>query len=669
MRILRNNIIFWLSVIALILLSYWWRLKTLNIFPFSYDEGIHLILGKLWAAGHTPYQEIFVSYPPIFMWSLGVPWKIFGQAGALQLLMTTYALAGVIAVIYLATVYDSKLAGITAGVILSFTPDYFISSFSIMTEAPSISIVVAAIALAEKYRRGGGWIWALLTGLMLGFGLSLKILPYYAVPMVAAMIISRHLAWGQDFVTRLQASKWRIFQDLAILGGGSLITFLLPIFLFDLSAFYDQVIGMRLSSRAVDINPFESNNDYIRDFLFGNPGIMALALYGFVFVVAKDLRRYWVLVTCFVLIWISMYFLVPLRGKHLPIFLPIVAVFAGFAVHHIYLFVKQITRAAYELGLNMRQIAPNSRSHAERGNELGVIGEKLSPRSVAMALIILVTLGMFGWNVPNIIANNNGQTLKVKENKERLAAIKFIDKIATPDDCVIADNPVFLYQTNRLPPPELSETSQTRIDTGHLTLPDVIQAIETYNCHVVAVVTPRFGESVPGLPEWLAENYLGLHAQNETFVYFALKGRPEKETGNNYTPVQSGSFGGVVQVYGVQLSDQAWSKEEKRIISLYWQLESPLEVDYVEQITLQDVVSNKQVYQVKRTLFEGQFNPTAWRIDEQARDTFWLDFPTDLPAGSYDMYLALCTPETERCLSIDNQGQTQLHLGQITLQP
>ena len=111
---------FWGAMLLLICISYLWRLESSlwNLNDFSYDEGIHLILGKLWAAGYTPYEQIFVSYPPIFLWSLGLPWKLFSQVSALRFLMTTYALLGVTATIYLATVYNGRLAGVMAGVLL-----------------------------------------------------------------------------------------------------------------------------------------------------------------------------------------------------------------------------------------------------------------------------------------------------------------------------------------------------------------------------------------------------------------------------------------------------------------------------------------------------------------------------------------------------------------------
>lgn len=631
----QNHILLWGSTLILVATSYLWRIKVLDSFPFGYDEGIHIILSKLWATGYPPYEKIFVSYPPIFLWSLGIPWKLFHQLSAVRLLMSTYAIVGIVAVVYIGSVYHSHLAGLVAGILLSFSPDYFIPSIAIMGEVPSIAIVVAAIALAEKYCRSDGWWgWLVLTGGILAFGLSLKILPFYAIPFVGFLVISR---WVTDWTTilkDLQSSKRALIRDLMILTGSFLIVFLSPFLTFNFSALYEQVVGMRLASRDAPINPFDSNNKDIINFLFNHPGLTALALYGLAFVVARKLKAYWLLIMWFIFVWFSMHFHVPLRGKHLTIFLPILAIFAGFAIAHIFDFLKSIR------------------------------SQPVSLRTISMLLVIIVTIGMLSWNIPEIVAKNNGETLDIQENEERLNAISFIDEIATPDDCVIADNPVFLDSTNRLPPPELSETSQTRIDTGYLTLQDIIQAIETYNCHVVAVVTPRFGESIPGLPEWLAENYLGLYAQSETFVYFAKKGAD-----NNYIPIPNGDFGGAVQLYGIRMSKQPWHRGEAGFISLYWQLKSPIQDNLIEKITLRSA-GDEAVHQIVHTPFEGQFDPAKWRLDEQVRDTFQLDLPGDLSTGTYDLYISLCSSDTEQCLSInDDSGQTELYLGQITLEP
>lgn len=638
-----RNLLFVVALLVLVIASYAWRLVHLDTFAPNYDEGIHLIVGKLWAAGYDPYEEIFISYPPLFLWSLGVPWAIFRQAGALQLLMATYSLAGILAVVYLGVVYRSRLAGLAAGLFLSFAPAYFIDSFAVMTEVPSISLAVAAVALAEKYRRSGGWLWSALAGVALAFGLSLKVLPLYAIPLIGLMILSRDLPLddGTEALRRLQESKGKRLRDVAVLAGSFLLIFLLPTLFFNVSTLFEQVVEMRLISREIEFNEFESNNEQIIDFLFSNPGLTALALYGLVFVALCQVRRYWLLLVWLGLVWLSMYWHVPLRDKHLPVFLPVLALFAGFAVDHIVAFARETS------------LRPTSL------------------RTAAMTATIIVVLAMAGWSVPRMIAENSGQTRDQNVNEERQNAIAFIDEIATPDDCVIADNPVFLHQTGRLPPPELAETSQTRIDTGQLTLQDVIRAIQAYHCHVVAVVTPRFGESLPGLREWLAENYLGLHAQSETYVYFA-----KKEKGQDYEPIQDGLFGDQIRLYGSNQEPSSWEAAESGYLSLYWELTKPVQEWYAEQISLRDPQSGQVVHQFSRLPFEGQLDPGAWRVGDRARDTFRLDLPANLPPSTYDIYLSLCnSSEAETCLLLENteaaeeRQSTDLYVGQVTILP
>jgi hypothetical protein len=578
-----------------------------------------------------------VSYPPLFIWSLGIPWKLFSQASALQLLMSSYALTGVVAIVYLGWVYHSRLAGLAAGALLSFSPIYFYHSMTVMGEVPSIGVAIVAIAFAEKYRRAGGRSWLVLAGITLAVSLSLKILPFYAGPFIGLLIITRYIKTGswKDFWEYLQATKWLLLRDLAILGSVFLLTFFLPVFFFDLSSWYEQVIGMRLVSREAQVNVVKSNNKPIIDFIFGNAGLAALALYGLVFVVAPKVKKYWLLLVWFIFIWISMYIQVPLRGKHLPIFLPVLALFSGFAVDQI-----------FKTLLQVRQ-------------------QRASLQSFAMSLTSLVVLVILSWDAASLAAGGGSTALAADEEEEQVIddreAMAFIHKVAGPTDCVIADNPVFLYHTHHLPPPELAEVSLTRIATGYLTLQDIIQAIQSHPCHVVAVLTPRFAEEIPGLPEWLAKNYLGLYQHDEISIHFAKKGADD-----NYMSLPGHSFGNQVNLYGVRFGEPAWEREEAAFISLFWQLEGRLEQQYIEKITLRDATTGEQQFQMTRLPFEGQFNPASWQTGERVKDTFWLTWPADLAAGSYHVFLSVCLPETEQCLAVDNnQGQIELDLGRI----
>ena len=632
-----NNIIFGLSIIGLLWLSILWRGRVLALFEYGYDEGIHLIVAKLWAAGYTPYSEIFVSYPPIFLWSLGVPWDVFQGASSIQWLMVGYTLLSVVAVIYLGTVYHSRLAGLAAGLMLSFAPPYFTTSFTIMTETPSISLAVAAIALSEKYRRSGGWGWALAAGVTLGLGLSLKILPVYALPMVGLMALARHLDSASWAALQASFTQTRsiLLRDIVIMSAGFLVIFVLPVLFFDLPAFYHQVVGMRLESREAQVLAFGSNNRMIINFLFANAGLAMLALYGAVFVIAGNPARYGWLAGWLGLIWLSMFLHIPLREKHLPIFLPVLALIAGLGVDHIIHLLKRLPRQAMTL------------------------------KKGAMLLVILITLGLFFWDVPQIIARNNGADGGGDPARGYQEAIKLIQHVTPPGDCVIADDPVFLHYTHRLPPPQLAETSQTRIDTGFLSLTEVVNGAERYDCPTVAVVTDRFGKSMPGLPAWLAENYLAVYRKAKISVYFGKKRQME-----DITITQGADSAIAVFENGLTLQALETTPTPLTIlgghIALHWALTAPLESHDEQRLILRQADTAEVVYETTRPFFEGRFNPADWHVGESIQDAFWFALPADLPPGDYNLYLMVCDPETGACLGInDSPGQQMLHLGMV----
>ncbi|MEM7028329.1 MAG: hypothetical protein AAF629_01960 [Chloroflexota bacterium] len=631
-----QSVLYVVSILILLILSVWWRISILQDIPINYDAGIHLVVGKLWAVGYAPYEEIFVSYPPLFLWSLGIPWRLFNQALALQLLMALYALLGVLATVYLGTVYGGKLAGIIAGFFLSFSPAYFVASFEIMTEVPSIGLAVVSIALAEKYRRSGGWVWAALAGGSLAFGLSLKLLPIYAVPYIALLVILRYVKFYSiaTIIESLNDNRQVWFRDLVVMAGSFVVIFFVPLLFFDIAAFYNQVVAMRIVSRAVQLNPFDSNSRDILGFLFGNAGLMALALYGLTFVVAQQLPRYGVLLVWFVLVWISMYVHVPLRDKHLPIFLPILALFAGLGITHMIDLVRQNRSGSYSL------------------------------QSLTVGLSALVAVSMFIWQVPAVVAENRGEGRPNNISDERARALALIDQIALPTDCVIADNPVFVYSTQRLPPPELAETSQTRIDTGHLTFADLTYLIERDQCHVVAVVTPRFGESIPGLTDWLSERYVALYPQDDTFVYFGLRG-----VDTHFTELVNMTFTDGPTINGITLSETQLIAGDALFVSLLWSVEQTLTSPMRLRFTLQQADTGEVVHQFERPPFSGMTALGHWPHHTPTRDTMRLDIPSTVLPGRYDLRLSLCQPDTGHCLPFQNDSKNQITLGEIQIQP
>lgn len=634
---LRNNLDFAAAILGVLLLSLGWRAFSLNRFSFGYDEGIHLVVGRLWVAGFAPYREIFVSYPPIFLWSLGLPWQFFQRAEAMQWLMVAYSLAGVLAVIYLGTVYHSRLAGLSAGLLLSLTPTYFTRSFQVMTEVPSIAVAVVAIAFTEKFRRDGGRGWLLAAGSTLGFALSLKILPVYAIPLTGLMVLSRQFpltinraAFGaalrQHGLTRLIDAVW--------LGGSFTLVFLGPVLLIDLGGFLNQTADMRLASREIvsleaQFYVFRANNEVIIDFIFANPLVAAPALLGLVFVVAPNLRRYGWLLVWLVLIWVTMYSHIPLRAKHLPIFLPVLVLWAGFGLQYSIDFWQQ----------------PGNR--------------RLSLRTGGLAAAMMLCGLMMLWDGPRVIHENQGQANAQAIDEDYQAALSLVQHISRPGDCVISDDPVFLHRADRLPAPELAEASQTRIETGFLTLADIQTVIAARQCPVVAAVTNRFNRAIPGLPAWLAETYAGYYKDGDYVIYFGLRQAA-------INPQQS--FAPYFDLVEAQIPTTGWRPGGGTHLTLDTTLQQAWPPDYRQHLHLlngNDVV----VQHIERLPFEGRVLPPQWQAGLRAADTFWFPLPDTLPPGSYRLYLSACHQDDQACAAFAASNGLRLQLAEVRVTP
>ncbi len=64
------------TVLAVIFATYSYRLASVVV-P-SQDEGTYLYASKLIAAGEVPYRDFFVGHPPLLMYTMAIPFKLFG---------------------------------------------------------------------------------------------------------------------------------------------------------------------------------------------------------------------------------------------------------------------------------------------------------------------------------------------------------------------------------------------------------------------------------------------------------------------------------------------------------------------------------------------------------------------------------------------------------------
>lgn len=351
---LSAKVVFGAIILGILAVAALWRANVFGNFPYGYDEGIHIVLAQILSAGYEPYKEAFVSYPPLFAWSMQWPYQLTGKIEAIQLLMAAYSLLAVIGVAYLSYVYAGPIAGIFSAVVVAFIPAYFVPSITVMGEIPSIGLATLAIAGMEYYRRHGGQLPVLLSAIILSASMSMKVLPIYAPVLLGLVILEKN--WVNS---PLPGGKWAIkfnyknlSRDILLAALGLSVFILFPLAFYDLKAFWHQVVGMRLASRNVgsETELAIPVGVIIKDFLSGNISLVALATLAF-FARWPDLKQNRFLLAWLVLTWLTLYAHIPLRPKHMPILIPVLAVWASLAIPYLARVIKQIYRDGFSLKL------------------------------------------------------------------------------------------------------------------------------------------------------------------------------------------------------------------------------------------------------------------------------------------------------------------------------
>lgn len=599
---------------GVLLLSAWVRVVFLNNFLWDYDEGIHVLLARLLAAGFEPYRELFVSYPPLFVWSLELPWRIWGTIQAIQFLMVGYALLGIVAVGVLAFHLGDWLAGLIAATLISFSATYLSGSRAVMTEVPSVAVAAVSMVLAAGYYWSGRRGWLLASGLAMSASLMLKVLSPFVLGTIPLMLFVRQLEQRKPSAVTLR----NLIRDGLIWGVGLLTPLLIILILYDARAMYRQVIAFRLDARIAYREDLAENLSMVLAFSRDNLPVVLAMFLGASVIVRKSWRTGW-----FVLVWlvVAVAFTlvqVPLREKHLPLLLPPMTVLAGVGLANSWYTVSSIWRRQQSL-----------------------------TALVSMVLAVLITVGYF-WQISNeFVSFRQIKTTPLDENDLMLA--EYLRRFTSPNDCVITDNPSLAFFAGRLVPPNLSEVSSARLRSGYLTYDELVTATEVHGCQVVAPVAKRLKRTRQDFVEWAKERFLGLWLYDGgTEVLLA---QPIIEPQPSH-PLQA-TFAGQVKLVGVDVVPEDVGTSRAIYLSLYWLALQPFTTDYAIFVHLRDGNND--------TLVNGDHQPynnlvptTRWPVGQVVKETIRLDLPPGLPEGEYQIVVGLYSLDTLERLPVNN---------------
>ena len=302
----------------------------------DYDEGLHALLAQLLAAGHRPYTEVFLSYPPLFALSLQLPWQIWGRIEALQLVMVGYSMLGVLAVGYMAYRLNGWVAGMSAAILLSFSPRFLRASGQVMTEVPAVSLAALAMSLVvaayvptmpQANRRKQILLFA--SGLVMCASLMLKIMAPFMLALLPLMILAEQVGRTTPGPSRAKDVARGFLADGLVWAAGGLAPALISLAAYDARAMFQQIVAFRFSSRIAENGDTTRPLELVMQFLVAENWMLLLAAAWGMVLRPRSLRN-----SKYVLVWLvlGIAFLllqVPLRFKHLPVLLPALAVLAG----------------------------------------------------------------------------------------------------------------------------------------------------------------------------------------------------------------------------------------------------------------------------------------------------------------------------------------------------
>ena len=416
----------------------------------NYDESLYL--GSLDAMRHGLRlgEDLYVVQPPGFYWLLQAVAAPFGDSiEGIRLGFVLVALAGVLAAFACASRLCGAAAGLTAAALLVVGPPYPTVAPTIAADVPSLALGMIALALvAFAVGRGANRAWAFAGGAVLVLAISVKFLALpYAVPFAAIAIAAR--------------AGRRVLLPAAV-GGAAVALAMLVANLGALGELWQGIVTDHTGAKG--ITTVGDNADRLLHLLEWRTPFAWLVWAGAVaFVVSPQARRAWPLATLVPAAAAFILYLRPLSDHHLALMSSAYALAAGPAL-------------ALALGGLGR-------------------GARLAAASV---LCLLVAAG-FVQEDRRFVRND------LPERPELVWAARVIEQATDPDDVVATDQPLVNFLAGRRFPGYLSDTSNTRFESGALTGQEVLAEID--RTRATAVLAARMFRQQADLVTGLQERY------------------------------------------------------------------------------------------------------------------------------------------------------------------
>jgi 4-amino-4-deoxy-L-arabinose transferase-like glycosyltransferase len=470
-------------ILALVIIAIAMRLYNLNkLFDYDgYDEGVYWQSLRAMSAGNMLFGQVFSSQPPFFLLSVYPFYMLLGQSiWAARVGIACISLLGLLGAYLMGKAFAGRVGGIAAMILLIAAPLYLAQSQILQAEAPSTALMLVAVGAACAWweHPGGrkGLAWAILCGVTLPLSILTKLLGVTAFVPIGLLILVRLWQIARQQHSTRAKSLIPIIAAIIVCLATTLIV-LAPYF-GSFHAAIQQAISFHTAAKAALIGEEAGNRHILEQFLLANAALTLAALLG---AVVALLRRDWrviPLIAWFVATFAVLLVQVPLFPRHAIALLPPMI---GMAVMALY---------TLPTLAEVRSTIPTA---------------KLAAFLAAfLMLIVIVTGGVSDYGrYQQLSQQANSASTQLEAH-----IANDIQQATAPGQQVITDEQFIAALANRDVPPFLVDTSMVRIDSGYLTLPQLIQAASAPNVHAVLFYSGRFSiKQVAGFHAWVAQHF------------------------------------------------------------------------------------------------------------------------------------------------------------------
>jgi 4-amino-4-deoxy-L-arabinose transferase-like glycosyltransferase len=482
------------------------RLYDLGL-PFdrdSYDEGVYWQSLRAMSAGHPLYSQVFYSQPPLFLLSTFPSYVLFGGTlWSARFGIVLVSLFGLLGAILLGQALSGRVGAIAALLLVVVNPQYLQQSQTIQAEVSCVALSLLAVGLAYLWwEHPEGWrgiILAGLAGVALSFSVLCKLFGVAALAPLGLLMLARlWVIWRQSEASGRDSSRSYTTGILSILVGigACILTVVLVLLPFagSLNALLQSVIFFHTSAATVASSSRQGNISVIEHALYS---VLALtALYG---TLAALLRRDWRVLPLLAWLGVTIFLLwhqVPLFGHHLVILTAPLIALAVTGIGSM-----PVTARAFRSAL--------ANYTMDRHKALSLL-------TLFAILLILLTVVLE--------VRQDRQYYRLEEANSlhgvpQQQAGPLVQRIAAdlrqaiaPDQLVVTDAQFVAALADRSTPPSLVDTSAVRIDSGRLTLSQLIDTASEPQVHAVLFLTGRFqAAQVATFHDWVAHHFRLLH--------------------------------------------------------------------------------------------------------------------------------------------------------------